>query len=123
MAYGKQKYRFYNPILQNKGHVDELKKHLDKFGAIPFYSIVVFYGNCELREIDFIPNQTFVVKSERVLEVIKHILENNNRIQYSNEEQILQILKQAAIKGGIEENRVQHNRNIDDRLGKSRLFN
>jgi len=123
LAYGKQKYRFYNPILQNKGHVDELKKHLDQFGALPFYSIVVFYGNCELREIDFIPNQTFVVKSERVLEMIKHILENNNRIQYSNEEQILEVLKQAAIKGGIEENRVQHNKNIDDMLGKRRLFN
>jgi uncharacterized protein YraI len=123
LAYGKQKYRFYNPILQNKGHVDDLKKHLSQFGTIPFYSIVVFYGDCVLKEIEFIPDRTFVVKSERVLEVVKLILEQNVRVHYTTEEEILQVLKQAAIKGGIEENRVQHNQNIDEMLGRRRLFN
>ena len=26
LAYGKRKYQFYNPILQNKKHIDDLKK-------------------------------------------------------------------------------------------------
>lgn len=67
LAYGKQKYRFYNPIMQNNRHIAELRKQLLKFGDIPFYSIVVFYGDSVLKEIDFVPNGTFIVKSERVV--------------------------------------------------------
>ena len=31
---------------------------------------MVFYGNCVLKNIDFVPNGTFLVKSNRVLEVM-----------------------------------------------------
>ncbi len=66
LAYGKQKFRFYNPIKQNNKHIEDLRKLLRLCGNIPFYSIVVFYGNCELKEISFIPEGTFLVKSTRV---------------------------------------------------------
>ncbi|MGV8090761.1 MAG: nuclease-related domain-containing protein [Mangrovibacterium sp.] len=39
LAYGKKKYRFYNPIMQNNNHIKDLKKQLKQFEKIPFYSI------------------------------------------------------------------------------------
>lgn len=122
LNYGKQKYRFYNPIMQNKTHIAELKKQLLQFDHIPFYSIIVFYGDCELREIDFVPNGTFIVKSQRVLEVMSNILRDNKTVQYTNEDEIVRVLKEAVAKGDIIENKLQHNENIKDMLGKHRIF-
>lgn len=122
LAYGKQKYRFYNPIMQNNKHVTELRKQLIQFGNIPFYSIIVFYGDCELKEIDFVPNGTFVVKSHRVLDVVKIILKENEPVVYNNEAEVFRVLKEAVINGGFIENQIQHRENIKDMLGKHRIF-
>ncbi|CAN5848493.1 hypothetical protein BH11BAC4_BH11BAC4_26570 [soil metagenome] len=122
LNYGKEKYRFYNPIKQNNTHIAELRKQLLQFDHIPFYSIVVFYGDCELREIDFVPSGTFIVKSHRVLEVLSTILNNNKVVQYANEDEIVRMLKEAVVKGEAKENQLQHNENIKDMLGKHRIF-
>ena len=34
LAYGKQKYRFYNPIMQNNEHLGELRKKLKYFDNV-----------------------------------------------------------------------------------------
>lgn len=63
LAYGKSKYRFYNPIRQNNKHISDLKKQIKQFENLPFYSIVVFYGECEFRDVSFIPERTYLIKS------------------------------------------------------------
>lgn len=123
LNYGKEKYRFYNPIMQNNKHISELKKQLLQFYYIPIYSVIVFYGDCELKEIDFVPNGTFIAKSRRVLRVVRKILRENNPVNYINENEVLRILKEAVIKGGIIENKIKHNENIKDMLGEERVFN
>ena len=60
LAYGKQKYYFYNPILQNKKHVENLKTKLTDFQNIPFFSVVVFFGDCEFKDVSFIPKILFL---------------------------------------------------------------
>ena len=122
LANGEQKYRFYNPIMQNSRHVTELRKQLIQFGNVPFYSIVVFYGDCVLKEINFVPKGTFLVKSERVLEVVEIILKENEPAHYANGGEVFRILKEAAINGGIVENQIRHRQNIEDMLGKNRIF-
>ena len=122
LAYGRQKYRFYNPITQNNKHVAELRKQLTRFGNLPFYSVVVFYGNCVLKEINFVPNGTFLVKSERVLDVVKIILKENEPVHYTNGIEVFRVLKEAVINGGIIENQIRHKENIKDMLGKHRIF-
>ncbi len=71
LAYGKQKYYFYNPILQNQKHIEDLKTKLTDFQNIPFYSVVVFFGDCEFRDVSFIPKNTYLLKSPRVIQVVK----------------------------------------------------
>lgn len=122
LAYGKRKYRFYNPIMQNNKHIEDLKKHLKHFGNIPFYSIVVFYGDCILKDISFVPNGTFLVKSNRVLEVMAIIMKNNEAVQYANKNERDRILKEAVEKGESKEIQNQHVEDIKDMLGKHRIF-
>ncbi len=122
LAYGKRKYRLYNPIMQNSKHVSDLRKQLRQFETVPFYSIVVFYGNCVLKDINFVPNGTFLVKSNRVLEVMDTIIKNNELARYINKSEVVQVLKEAVKNGEDKEIQIQHIKNVRDMLGKDRIF-
>jgi len=122
LAYGKRKYRLYNPIMQNNKHVSDLRKQLRQFETIPFYSIVVFYGNCVLKDINFVPYGTFLVKSNRVLEVMETIMKNNELARYTNTDEIVRVLKDAVKNGEDKETQIQHIKNVRDMLGKDRIF-
>ncbi|WP_395045257.1 nuclease-related domain-containing protein [Flavobacterium sp.] len=123
LNYGRDKYYFYNPILQNAKHIEDLKKQLKQFENIPFYSIIVFYGDCELKEINFVPQNTFVVKSKRVIEVVKKILSESMPANYSNKREIVNLFEQAVKNGENEEVILQHSKNIKNMLGKDRVYN
>ena len=122
LAYGKKKYCLYNPIMQNSKHITDLRKQLRQFETVPFYSIVVFYGNCILKDITFVPNGTFLVKSHRVLEVMGAIIKNNNHARYTNKNEIVRILKEAVKNGEDKETQIQHIKNVRDMLGKDKIF-
>ncbi|MBS1732659.1 MAG: NERD domain-containing protein [Bacteroidetes bacterium] len=122
LAYGKRKYKFYNPIMQNNKHIVDLRKQLNQFATIPFYSIVVFYGDCVLKEINYIPNGTFLIKSDRVLEVIRTIMSNNTPAQFANKSEVVMKLKEAVKNGEDVNTRIQHIENIKSMLGKDRIF-
>ncbi len=122
LAYGKRKYRLYNPIMQNSNHISELKKQLRQFETVPFYSIVVFYSNCILKDINFVPNRTFLVKSNRVLEVMDTLMKNSELARYTNKNEIVRILKEAVKNGEDKETQIQHIKNVQEMLGKDRIF-
>lgn len=122
LAYGKRKYRLYNPIMQNNKHISDLKKQLRQFETVPFYSIVVFYGNCVLKDVNFVPNGTFLVKSNRVLELMETLMKNNELARYTNKNEIVRILKEAVKNGEDKETQVQHIKNVREMLGKDGIF-
>lgn len=122
LAYGKQKYRFYNPIKQNVSHINALRKQLKQFANIPFYSIIVFYGECELKEINYVPKDTYLVKPPRIFELLKLIKKNNEAAPYSNKKEIISILKQAVKNGEDMSKQKKHIEDINDMLGKDRIF-
>src|SRR5574344_1606849 len=66
LDFGNQKFRFYNPVMQNAKHITDLKKYLPQTKDIPFYSVIIFYGNCALKNISLIPKETFVAKSYEI---------------------------------------------------------
>ena len=122
MAYGKKKYRFYNPIKQNASHIKTLKKQLKQFENIPFFSIIVFYGDCELKEINYVPEGTYLVKPRRIREVLKLIKRNNEAAPYTNKQDVLRILQQAVLNGENIKKQKKHIDNINNMLGKHRIF-
>lgn len=122
MAYGKSKYRFYNPIKQNSKHIQDLRSQINYLNHLPFYSVVVFYGDCVLKEVDFVPKETYLVKQKRVLEVMKLIEKENAPVFYNNKIEIIGALKKAVLNGENMKIRKQHIENINGMLGKDRVF-
>ena len=120
LSYGREKHHFYNPIKQNKYHIQELQRKLKE--NVPFFSIIVFYGNSELQDISFIPQGTFVTKWYRVGEVISSIFEHTPPACYKDKQNVVRILKEAVKNGDKEGIDMEHIENIKDMIGKERIF-
>ena len=122
LSYGKKKYKFYNPIKQNNNHISELRKTLNQFENIPFFSVIVFFGDCELKEINYVPKGTYLVKSHRVFEVLNLIKNENEPTHYTNKREVVDKLKELVSLGENVEYQKQHIENIKDMVGKERIF-
>ena len=122
LSYGQEKNKFYNPILQNKKHIDVLRKQSKQFGKIPIYSVIVFFGSCSLRSISCIPKDTIVTTSYRVIEAVQMIISENEPANYTDKHEIVRILKQAVLNGGDTNIQEKHITQIEDMIGKSRVL-
>ena len=108
LSYGRSKYKLYNPIEQNATHITNLKKSLLHFNNIPFFSIIVFFGSCELKSIDMIPKNTFVVKQYDVVKTINNLILRKKQAEYQNMEEIIDLLRTASLNGENEGIRLAH---------------
>ena len=122
MAYGEEKYRFYNPIKQVKSQISSLKNRLDQFENIPFFSVIVFCGSCRLKEINYVPEKTYVVKPHRLNEVLNLIMDNNPPAPYANKQEVVDVLKEAVSNGSNIDYQKQHIANIKNFVGKNRIL-
>jgi len=109
---GKMKYPFYNPIFQNDGHINSLKNKILGDIDIPFYSLIVFYGDCELKKLSNIPDGTIIIKSNRIVETINSILKNQNITYIFDKTNLLDILNNGVANGGKREIQLQHVENL-----------
>ncbi len=122
LSYGQDKFRFYNPVLQNARHIAELRKQSRQFANIPIYSVIVFYGNCTLRDVSFIPDGTIITTARRVIDAVQHIVAESEPAQYTDKHEIVRILKQAVANGDDPEVRDRHTAQIQDMLGHDRVW-
>lgn len=122
LSFGKKKYKFYNPIKQNNNHILELRKTHKQFENIPFFSVIVFFGECELKEINYVPKGTYLVKSHRVFEVLNLIKNENEPTKYTNKREVVDTLKELVSFGENIEYQKQHIENIKDMIGDDRIF-
>lgn len=121
LNYGKEKNRFYNPILQNKNHIRYLKKQLPNEN-VPFFSVVIFYGDCVLKDIYYIPERTYLAKSNKVFMVLKTILREHEPTLYTDKRNIINVLSKAVKNGEDTEIQKKHVQNIKNALGEDRIF-
>ena len=68
-----QKNRFYNPVLQNRGHLKWLRRTLGE--DVPLYSLVVFSERCELKKVTLTSDDVVVVKREDLGGAVRRIWE------------------------------------------------
>ena len=108
-------------MLQNESHIKVLQKQSKQFKNLPFYSVVVFDGDCELRDISFIPDGTFVIKPYRLSEVLDMIFESP-AAEYTDKLEVMRILKKAVDNGNNTDNQEKHVYNIRDMLGEDRVL-
>jgi hypothetical protein len=84
--------------------------------------VIVFYGDNELKEIEFIPPGTYITKPDRALSVIHTILNNHPPASYTNKREVVNVLKKAVENGNKAETQSIHIENVKNMLGKDRLF-
>lgn len=61
LAFGKQKHRFYNPVMQNAGHIQAIRQCLPNNPDIPIFSVIVFFGNSEFKNVTCNADNTFII--------------------------------------------------------------
>ena len=105
LAYGRDKFRFYNPIKQNSGHILHLQRLLGE--NVPYYSVIVFNGDCELKNITDVPHNTFVIRPWDVINVVKTI-KNRSEVTYINQNRIVALLRQSVENGKCLNVKMQH---------------
>lgn len=118
LAYGKEKHHFYNPIKQNQKHISVLRNRLLRYAEVPFYSIVVFYGNCLLRDVSDIPPATCVLYADELSSYLSKLLEEKPVAYYRDKIGVVQVLKQAVRNGAIADVRQKHIENVSRRYLK-----
>jgi hypothetical protein len=122
LAYGKEKYHFYNPIHQNKKHIEDLKT-FPQFENIPFFSVIVFFGSCELKSFYNLPERTFLSKSSLIIEIFNEILQNNEIINYKSKWDIFNLLDKAKKNGDDSKIIKQHKEYINKLKLRYKYFN
>jgi len=123
LNYGREKYRFYNPILQNNTHIEEWKKRYPEFQNIPFFSVIIFYGDCELKKISNLPYNCYVINDLALHYAYESIITENTPINISNMETIRSHFLEAVANGNSKEIQQQHIQNIYEMKSKEKLYN
>lgn len=115
VAHGKEKFEFYNPVLQNEGHIDALRKRLKACADVPFYSVIVFYGDCKLKKVGDIPYNTYVCYPDEVKSIVSKIRKNHYHVRYKDKQAALSALREAAANGSHKEIVKHHIENVKNR--------
>lgn len=76
----KQKNKFLNPILQNKGHIEALKNTLGLNDNKTCKSYIVFSERCSLKDITVSDNSIKVLKRNNLIKEIKFDIETSEKI-------------------------------------------
>lgn len=111
---GKEKFEFYNPVLQNEGHIDALRRKLRAAADVPFYSVIVFYGNCKLKKISDLPYKTYVCYASEVRKTVAKIKKDHYKVRYNDRPAVLAAMREAVANGAHRQVVKQHIRNVND---------
>ncbi len=122
-GYGQYKNRFYNPFKQNEGHIKALRGLSAQMASLPMYSLVVFAGDCELKDVTFIPHDSYLATFYKSIKAIYDIIESHPPVHYIDRWEVANILKAAVDRGGNVYLQEKHVHNIHDMLGSNRRYN
>ncbi len=118
LAYGKRKHKLYNPIKQNQGHIRALQSRLNLH--VPYYSIIVFYGDCKLKKIGDIPEETYLCYPSRVKSILKKLKKRNSKNgDYHYRKETFDVLLEGVLNGADPKIRKAHVDRIRKKYGKS----
>lgn len=98
LNYGKEKYRFYNPIMQNAGHIKALREQSEQFAHLPIFNIVLFAGNCMLKNVTYWSENTFVGYTNNISYVLRK-MDNFRLAQYTDKREVARFLRHAVNNG------------------------
>lgn len=98
LNYGKEKYRFYNPIMQNDGHIRALREQSEQLAHLPIFNVVLFAGRCTLKNVTYWADNTFVGYTSNISYVLRKV-SGFRPAQYTNKREVAHLLRQAVENG------------------------
>lgn len=113
LAYGNEKHTFYNPVMQNAGHIRALRNTLRQ--AAPearFISVIVFSGRATLHRFDRLPPDTFVCYDAELPALVEKIAHSGPKCRYADKKGVVAALRRAAANGADPAVVALHARNI-----------
>lgn len=112
----KKKYKFFNPIWQNKGHISALKEVLDITDDSLLQSLIVFSDECKLKKVSVNTANVHVFNRSQTSRVIKKELQNAVPIFTSEDIQNYFALLKPYIKADTQTKEL-HVQKIKEKLG------
>lgn len=98
LAHGHEKHKFYNPVMQNRGHIRAIRDNLCSNWGIPIYSVVVFYGDCKLKHVKVDDENVYVIRPSKLKKTVISIL-RKPEARYGDKREVMKILTQAVRDG------------------------
>lgn len=94
-----EKHSFYNPIWQNKGHVNNLRKYLKT--SYPFISLVVFPDKSELKSVSIDSPDVYVCNRSRLLTVFTEVWKKHS--DALREEEVDEVYNSLKVLADVDE--------------------
>ena len=98
LNYGKEKHRFYNPIMQNDGHIQAIREKLLHNPDIPIYSIIVFFGRCVLKNVTVGSDNDYLIYPREIKRTVNTILSNPDA-NFGDKYEIMNVLTESVANG------------------------
>ncbi len=108
LASGGESHRFYNPVKQNAGHIAALKRITAKYGFLPMHSVIIFYGDCSLRDMGDLPWDTYVGYPGDLKGILRRIRRHSPEARCTNPEGLALALEKAVEAGADRSVRKDH---------------
>lgn len=106
----KQKNRFFNPIWQNKGHIDALKFVIGLDEDKIYKSYIIFSERCTLKKINVTSPDVKVIKRNELIKTIKQDIKNsaNALTREEIDKLYLKLKKYARVDETVKEAHIAH---------------
>lgn len=98
LNFGKEKHHFYNPIMQNSGHIKALREQSEQFEQLPIFNLVLFTKGCTLRDVTYYSDNTFVGYTDNITDVLKRIRQRESA-HYTDKKEVARLLRSAVNNG------------------------
>lgn len=108
---GGQKNHFYNPIRQNRTHINALSQYLE-LPPEAFYSYIVFSERCELKQVPPSTASCIIVRRPKMLRYLRDTLKTNP-IVYTPEDMQTICTKLSSLTNVSEAEKQQHIEDIN----------
>lgn len=121
-----QKYSFFNPIMQNKGHIKWLQTYLESTlsdislkSSLPFYSFIVFSDRCTLKNIKLTSDSHFVINRYNIFSAVSSQI-NKSGVILSQDKIELLYEKLYPLSQADNSLKMAHNENVQQKRSISK---
>lgn len=101
---GGNKRKFHSPLVQNDRHIEALRAWMQSkyhkqydISALPFYNLVVFSGECELKKINVTKEGQYVTRIEKLPQIYSKIMNNQQTNKIFTPQEVVTLYREIGV--------------------------